>query len=176
MQHGFYKIEKSNFKCVSDAAKNFRKNANNAQHNVNHHISIFQNKIREGPYYICSVCNTILYRKTVILLKENKYSIHHLFTDNKSFHGQQYICRTCHAKVSKGLVPCQGVCNKLTVGRIPPELSVLEKLEQILIAHRIVFEKIVVTPKGQQGKIKRMYQLSVIKHAVHCHVLLKGQV
>ena len=37
---------------------------------------------------------------------------------------------------------------------IPRELSSLEKLEQILIAQRIVFEKIVVMPKGQQRKIK----------------------
>ena len=38
--------------------------------------------------------------------------------------------------------------------KIPQKLSTLEKLEQILIAHRIVFEKIVVMPKGQQRKIK----------------------
>lgn len=44
--------------------------------------------------------------------------------------------------------------NNLQVDEIPPELSVLEKLEQILIAQRIVFEKIVVMPKGQQRKIK----------------------
>ena len=37
---------------------------------------------------------------------------------------------------------------------IPPELYSLEKLEQILIAQQIVFEKIVVMPKGQQRKIK----------------------
>ena len=40
------------------------------------------------------------------------------------------------------------------VDEIPRELSSLEKLEQILIAQRIVFEKIVVIPKGQQRKIK----------------------
>ena len=34
------------------------------------------------------------------------------------------------------------------------ELSSLEKLEQIQIAQRIVFEKIVVMHKGQQRKIK----------------------
>ena len=39
------------------------------------------------------------------------------------------------------------------VDDLPPELS-LEKLEQILIAQRIVFEKIIVMPKGQQRKIK----------------------
>ena len=33
-------------------------------------------------------------------------------------------------------------------------LKVLKKLEQIIIARRIVFEKIVVMPKGQQRKIK----------------------
>ena len=37
---------------------------------------------------------------------------------------------------------------------IPTELSSLEKLEQIQIAQRIVFEKIVVMHKGQQRKIK----------------------
>ena len=141
-------------KCISDAAKISRKKANDVQHKLDHFISVFQNKIREGPYYICSVCHRILYRKTVMLLKENKYSVHRLFTEIKSFDDKQYICRTCHAKVSKGQVPCQAVGNKLEVDRIPPELSVLEKLEQILIAQRIVFEKIVVMPKGQQRKIK----------------------
>ena len=40
------------------------------------------------------------------------------------------------------------------VDEIPPELACLEKLEQILIAQRIVFEKIIVMPKGQQKKVK----------------------
>ena len=44
--------------------------------------------------------------------------------------------------------------NKLIVDEMPSELACLEKLEQILIAQRIVFEKIVVMPKGQQRKIK----------------------
>ena len=51
-------------------------------------------------------------------------------------------------------VPCQAVHNDMFVDDIPTELSTLEKLEQILIAQRIVFEKIVVMPKGQQRKIK----------------------
>ena len=40
------------------------------------------------------------------------------------------------------------------VDEIPAELASLEKLEQILIAQRIVFEKIIIMPKGQQRKIK----------------------
>ena len=40
------------------------------------------------------------------------------------------------------------------VAKIPEELVSPEKLEQILIAQRIVFEKIIVMPKGQQKKVK----------------------
>lgn len=40
------------------------------------------------------------------------------------------------------------------VDETPSELASLEKLEQILIAKRIVFQKIVIMPKGQQKKIK----------------------
>lgn len=72
----------------------------------------------------------------------------------QSFDGKQYICRTCHSKVIKGKLPCQAVVNNMYVDEIPTELSSLGKLEQILIAQRIVFEKIVVMPKGQQRKIK----------------------
>ena len=41
----------------------------------------------------------------------------------------------------------------MSVDEIPVELAFLEKLEQILIAQRIVFEKIIVMPKGQQKKV-----------------------
>ena len=81
-----------------------------------------------------------------------KYSTRFLLTNKKSFDKKEYICKTCDLKVSKGQVPCQAVYNKLLVDEIPAELESLEKLEQILIAQRIVFEKIVVMPKGQQRK------------------------
>ena len=42
--------------------------------------------------------------------------------------------------------------NNLNVDDVPTELLNLEKLEQILIAQRIIFE--IVMPKGQQRKIK----------------------
>ena len=35
-------------------------------HDLDEYISRFHNKIKEGPYYICSVCNRLLYRKSVI--------------------------------------------------------------------------------------------------------------
>lgn len=44
--------------------------------------------------------------------------------------------------------------NNLNVDDVPTELGNLKKLEQILIAQRIIFEKVIVMPKGQQRKIK----------------------
>ena len=117
-------------------------------------ISKFQSRIKEGFYYICSVCNRLLYRKSVKLL-EKKYSSvpKTLFKDIASFDSKEYICTTCHSKVVKGKIPCQAIYNDMSIDEIPAELAVLEKLEQILIAQRIVFEKIVVMPKGQQKKV-----------------------
>ena len=54
----------------------------------------------------------------------------------------------------KGKLPYQAVVNNMCVEEIPTELSSLEILEQILIAQRIAFEKIVVMPKEQHRKIK----------------------
>ena len=152
----YYQLDtdkKQNIKSRIQSNKKARKQS--VQHELEHKISVFQSKIKEGPYYICSVCNRLLYRKTVIHLNKEIYNSQlNVFTDVKSFDDKQYICRTCHTKVLKGNVPCQAVCNKLCIDELPPELSLLEKLEQILIAQRIVFEKIIVMPKGQQRKIK----------------------
>ena len=151
----WYKSLDPSKKQELNTVNNRRKEKKSLQSDLDHYISSFQNKIRDGPYYICTVCNRMLYRKTVIQLNENKYSsLHNLFTGIKSFDEKQYICKTCHVKVLKGQIPCQAIYNKLQIDEIPPELSVLEKLEQILIAQRIVFEKIVVMPKGKQRKIK----------------------
>ena len=139
---------------LKEQQKEARKVKANQTHTLDHYISIFKQKIREGPYYICSVCNRILYRKSVLILVKSKYNSQQFFTDTKSFDGKEYICKTCHPKVSKGNLPCQAVYNNLYVDKIPEELSTLEKLEQILIAQRIVFQKIVIMPKGQQRKIK----------------------
>ena len=44
--------------------------------------------------------------------------------------------------------------NNLNVDDVPTELGSLKKLKQILMAQRILFEKVIVMRKGQQRKIK----------------------
>ena len=63
------------------------------------------------------------------------------------------------------------------VDKIPVELASLEKLEQILVAQRIVFENIIVMPKGQQRKVKgAMCLLNVMRHVRFYHGHLKDPV
>ena len=57
-------------KILSKVQANKEAYRNSVQHDLDHGITTFQTKIREGPYYICSVFNITLYRKTVIQLKK----------------------------------------------------------------------------------------------------------
>ena len=142
-------------------------------HSLDYYIQQFNRDIREGPYYICVVCNRLLYRKTVLQFKKDKYnSSSCLFTSVTSFNGNMYICNTCHVTIKKkNKTPCQAVYNNLAVDDVPPELASLEKLEQILVSQRIVFQKIVVMPKGQQRKIRGAICNVPVCCEETCHVL-----
>ena len=125
------------------------------KYDLGYFICTFRNKIKDCPCYICGVSNRLLYRKSVKLFDRNSCNSslpESVFTNITSFDDKEYICATCHSKVTKGKIPCQAVYNNMSVDEIPPKLALLEKLEQILITQRIVFEKIIVMPKGQQKK------------------------
>ena len=96
------------------------------------------------------MCNRAWYETSVMILHKEKYPCQDCFVIQPSFDCKEYICKTCHSKLIKGQQPCQAMINSLFVDETPVELATLEKLEQILVAQRIVFEKIVIMPKGQQ--------------------------
>ena len=107
-----------------------------------------------------------MYRKAVQQLVGRKYPRQDLFTGLLSFDKTEYICLTCHKKVSKNQMPCQSVKNKLEVTELPSELKDLYKLETILIAQRICVQKMIIMPKGQQLKSKG----SIINIPVDCDI------
>ena len=110
-------------------------------------INQFKRRIREGPYFICTVCNRILYKKSVITCINKKLMLAKHISIFKSYlMEKKYVCNTRRSRVIKGKLPCQAVVSNMYMDEIPRELSSLEKLEQILIAQRIVFEKIMVMP------------------------------
>ena len=61
-------------------------------------IETLRKKIKEGPYYICCVCNRMLYKKSVLKLITTRYPSQHLFDVQMSFDGKLYICKACHSK------------------------------------------------------------------------------
>ena len=121
-------------------------------------VSAFKTAVKEGPYYICVVCNRCLYRKTVKLLQTNldKYDVDlsQILTTVKSFDSNFYICITCHQYLLKKKMPCQAVHNDLFLDEIPEVIDILNRLEKVLISKRILFKKITIMPKGQQPKIR----------------------
>ena len=128
--------------------------SHNSKKTVDSCVEQFKKKILEGPYHICCVCNRTLYKKSILKLNTSSYPSQDIFKIQSSYDGKEYICKTCHSKAIQGRLPCQAVVNNLNVDDVPTELGNLKKLEQILIAQRIIFEKVIVMPKGQQRKIK----------------------
>ena len=66
-------------------------------------VSVFKDLIDSGPYYICVACNCNLYKKSVVLLYRDKYSIisGDVFRHVTSFDGKSYICKTCRKRFKK---------------------------------------------------------------------------
>jgi len=118
-------------------------------------VNSFKEAIKEGPYYFCVVCNRSLYRKTVKLfsIEHYKQDVYHAFTPVKCFDSLKYICLTCDRHLKKGSIPCQAVWNKLQLDELPHEINILNRLEKVLIAKRILFKKISIMPRGQQPKV-----------------------
>ena len=59
-------------------------------------VFVFEELINSGPYYIWVVCNANLYKKSVVLLHRDKYSVisDNVFRHVTSFDGKSYICKT----------------------------------------------------------------------------------
>jgi len=66
-------------------------------------VERFKEKKQEGPYYICVSCNRCLYKRSVVVFKEENYDINFeaLITPVTSFDGNFYVCNTCHKKLER---------------------------------------------------------------------------
>jgi len=103
----------------------------NSSISYSNRISCFKTAVREGPYYVCVICNRCLYKRTVKLFHENEYELEfsNWYTIMQSFDSSYYICFTCDRHLSKKQMPCQAVWNKLQLDDLPEEIAVLNRLE-----------------------------------------------
>ena len=100
-------------------------------------------QIRQGPYFICTVCHRCLYKRSVRLFEHEKYNIltAELHRPVRSFDEKIYICDACHKHLSRNKIPYQAVFSKMSLDSIPDELKDFKKLENILISKKITFKK-----------------------------------
>ena len=54
----------------------------------------------------------------------------------------------------KRQIPCQAVSNQLELYDFPSDFKDIRLLERVLIARRLLFNKITIMPKGQSLKVK----------------------
>ena len=72
--------------------------------------------------------------------------------ESVSAQDKQWICKTCHSALKRGVQPAQAKTNKLDLDDIPVELSDLNPLEIRLISLQIP-TKMVALPCGKQHAI-----------------------
>lgn len=137
----------------------------------------FLDKVKDGPDFVCCVCQRLLFRHQVLNCKRQYYSertaissVADACISEEYLHkcnqecampcqwldtprGRLHFCYTCHYKLNKGEVPPECAQNNLTVLPIPRVLACLSSLEQHLIALHIPFMKILALPKGGQNGV-----------------------
>ncbi|XP_062580569.1 uncharacterized protein LOC134242498 [Saccostrea cucullata] len=147
-------INKNNMKQAEEVVRSFKENAS------------------KGPDYACTCCHRLLFKNQVQVCEHQMYekneaarTISHICLLDKYLHecsqscpetctkSSSWICYTCHRKILSGKPPPEAATNNMTLEDIPPELAILNSLEQHLIALHIPFMKIMALPHGGQRNV-----------------------
>ena len=121
-------------------------------------ISNFRNDITCGPEYVCTCCDQLWYRSSVIKCNPNGYKmcsqtiVESCLTCIKSVDNTKWICSTCHSNIKLGKLPSCAKANKMTFP-VKPDILHLTDLEERLISPRIPFMQIRELPSGGQLSI-----------------------
>ncbi|XP_035989961.1 uncharacterized protein LOC118561833 isoform X1 [Fundulus heteroclitus] len=168
-------------RCALRIRRKYRRNFGNHQEapkpqispEMNAAIKKFQDRIRHGPTYVCTVCHRALFPGQVKHCNRGKYKKNmrvvaecltgtyvHVCGSACSApcsvpedRMQEWICYTCDNHLFRGGMPPIAAANGLHLSPIPPELAGLNVLERQLISKIIPFAKIVSLPKGQQKAV-----------------------
>ncbi|XP_078383840.1 uncharacterized protein LOC144666317 [Oculina patagonica] len=126
--------------------------------NVISMINLFHNNIKRGPEYICTCCDQLWYKSSVVKCNANKYKacpqdvVDSCVTGLRSVDDIEWICSTCDTNLKKGKLPSCSKANKMSFPK-KPELLSLTPLEERLVSPRIPFMQIRELPRGGQLSI-----------------------
>ena len=118
-------------------------------------ISNFHEVISQGPLYICTCCDQLWYKHSVLQadrLRQSNPDIDKYLCNKKSVNDIEWVCRTCYSHLVKNKIPPCAVVNGMVFPQKPTFFD-LNELECRLLAPRIAFLKLMQAPRGKQLKI-----------------------
>ena len=74
MKNGLPKKKKLEFTASSTSQERMLREDNFASSENLKQVTLFKKSIREGPYFICVICNRCLYKRSIIRFDFNSYS------------------------------------------------------------------------------------------------------
>ena len=120
----------------------------------------FIENAKRVPDTVCTCCHRLLFEKSTVVFDMKKYESSQVFdrvlNDTYRFkdRDKEYICKTCHKDVKRGIIPFQAVANQMGLPEVPVQLQGLTRLECRCISLRIPFMQIRALPRGGRGKIR----------------------
>jgi len=121
-------------------------------------INFFHKNIAHGPEYVCTCCDQLWYKTSVVKCDANKYKscsqdvVKSCLTGFKSVNDIEWICITCDSNLKKGKLPSCSKANKMGFPDKPDVLN-LTSLEERIISPRIPFMQIRELSRGGQLSI-----------------------
>ncbi|XP_060596137.1 uncharacterized protein LOC132750210 [Ruditapes philippinarum] len=123
--------------------------------NLDKALDNFKTDIQNGPTFVCTVCNRMLYRTSLRRYNCDNYDRDMLNcnTNKKSYDGVEYICTLCHNALKHDRLPSIAIKNNMELSEVPYEIEQLNSLETVFISRRIPFMKLLALPRGKQKAV-----------------------
>ena len=131
-------------------------NCDHNDQNMHNLIKKFHAAVSKGPMYICSCCDQLWYKHSVITAQKvrlsnpraGKYLLSKTSVDNT-----EWICQSCNKYMKKDKIPPCAAKNGMSF-QVKPDFFDLNELECRLLAPRLAFQKLIQAPRGNHFKLK----------------------
>ena len=129
-------------------------------------LKAFRKAIQFGAIFVCISCHQRMFENgvTVVtnyfkdLVERKKPGLYNecVVEEDQEINGTRacYICHTCKETMQRGKMPAISVRNGLFLVDMDEIDGKLSEIENSLIAHNIVFQKIVLLPKSRMSAVK----------------------
>ena len=126
----------------------------------------FRKATQFGAIFVCVSCHQRMFENgvTVVtnyfkeMVEKKKPGLYHecVIEEDQEVNGNRacYICHTCKETMKRGKMPAMSVKNGLFLVEMDEVDGKLSEIENSLIAHNIVFQKIVLLPKSRMSAVK----------------------